>query len=232
MLAEDERELYNFFKRRSYLLAGGAAAVEAKPGASPSPAVKPRRPRKKATGVNAPRKTTANIMVLLFVLRIICDHGEALLPRAALGAWRNHDAAGIGWSLLETAADAGPSCCVCGTAVGGEEVEKRERDVVDSACRRHVVCEACVGLEEDNARPACLACGLAGMDGVPSSSPSRALDAEYRPSSKVAAMLRNVVATLRGGHSVHSEDRPVKRYVSCLLEALWQRDISISVACR
>ncbi|KAK7731901.1 hypothetical protein SLS63_005199 [Diaporthe eres] len=213
VLAEDERELYNFFKRRSYLLAGEAAAVEAKPGASPSPAIKPRRRRKKPTGGNAPRKTTGNIMVLLFVLRIICDHGEALLPRAALDAWRSHDAAGVGWSLLETAADAtGPSCCVCGTAVGGEEVERRERDVVDFACRRHVVCEACVGLEEDNARPACLACGLAnGVDGVPSSSsPSRALDAEYRPSSKVAAMLRNVVATLRGGHSVDSDDRPVK----------------------
>ena len=171
-------------------------------------------------------------MVLLFVLRVICDHGEALLPPAALDAWRNHDAAGIGWSLLETAADAAQSCCVCGTALGGEEVEKRGSDVVDLECRRHVACEACVGLEEDNARPACPACGLAGVDGVLSSSPSRALDAEYRPSSKVAAMLRNVVATLRGGHSVDSEDRPVKRYVSCLLEALWQRDISISVARR
>ncbi|KAK2606592.1 hypothetical protein N8I77_005330 [Diaporthe amygdali] len=213
VLAEDERELYNFFKRRSYLLAGEASAAEAKPGESPSPAIKPRRRRKKPTLGNAPRKTTANIMVLLFVLRVICDHGEALLPRAALDSWRSHDAASIGWSLLETAADAGPSCCVCGTAVGGEEVEKRERDVVDLACRRHVVCEACVGLDEDNARPACLACGLAGADGVPSSSPSRALDAEYRPSSKVAAMLRNVVVTLRGGHSVDSEDRPVKSVI-------------------
>ncbi|KAL1857634.1 hypothetical protein Daus18300_010274 [Diaporthe australafricana] len=213
VLAEDERELYDFFKRRSYLLAGEAAAVEAKPGASPSPAIKPRRRREKPTGGNAPRKTTANIMVLLFVLRIICDHGEELLPRAALDAWRNHDATGIGWPLLETAADARPSCCVCGTAVGGEQVETQGRDVVDLACRRHVACEACVGLEEDNARPACPACGQAGVDGIPSSLPSRALDAEYRPSSKVAAMLRNVVATLRGGYSVDSEDRPVKSVI-------------------
>lgn len=214
VLAEDERELYNFFKRRSYLLAGEAAAAETKPGASPPPAIRPRRRRGKPIGGNAPRKTTANIMVLLFVLRIICDHGEALLPRVALDAWRNHNAAGVGWSLLETGADARPCCCVCGTAIGGEEVEKGGRDVVDLACRLHVACEACVGLEDDNARPACPACGLAGMDGGPSSSPSRALDAEYRPSSKVAAMLRNVVATLRGGNSVNSEDLPVKRYAS------------------
>ncbi|KAG8164282.1 hypothetical protein KVR01_006200 [Diaporthe batatas] len=213
VLAEDERELYDFFKRRSYLLAGEAAPAEAKPGASPPPATKPRRRREKPSGGKASRKPTANIMVLLFVLRIICDHGEALLPPAALGAWRSHDAARIGWSLLETAAGAGQSCCVCGIAVGGEELEKGGRDVVDLACRRHIACESCVGLGTDNAQPACPTCGMAGVDGVLSSSPSRTPAAEYRPSSKVSAMLRNVVSTLRGGLSVDIEDRPAKSVI-------------------
>ena len=228
-LAPDERELYNFFKRRSYLLAG-KAAEEVKPAAS-LPATERRRhgaaKAKRNTPGKTPRKTNGNIIVLLSVLRMICDHGEALLPRAALDAWRKHDADRVGWSLLETVADVERSCCVCGTAVGGEEAEKREGEVVGFACRVHVACEACVVLEED-AEPACPACGAAGAGDAASPPPSRGVNSAYAPSSKVAALLRNVVATLQGGHSVDGENPPVKRYVSCLLEASWQCEVSTS----
>ncbi|KAJ9150780.1 Helicase, C-terminal [Pleurostoma richardsiae] len=86
-LAPYERELYNFFKRRSYLLAAEDVSPDLEAG-GPKAMKRRRKPAKKGRGSESlPRKNAGNIIVLISVLRMICDHGETLLPRIALEAW-------------------------------------------------------------------------------------------------------------------------------------------------
>ncbi len=98
-LGEAESEMYEFFKRQFYLLAAATydARGEQLSAAGPKGGSKeavPKRPRNKKQNVPGKlrRKNAGNIVVLLSVLRRICDHGEALLPQAALEVWRNRDA--------------------------------------------------------------------------------------------------------------------------------------------
>lgn len=103
-LAPHERELYDFFKRRSFLLTDGIKnpKTDAEPpkktrGQRSDTIQTPSGPSEAVT----PRKCTVNIMVLISVLRMICDHGEALLPRVALEAWRNRDPGAVSWTSLQ-----------------------------------------------------------------------------------------------------------------------------------
>ena len=103
-LAPRERELYDFFKRRSFLLMDGinnpkadAAAPKKARGRRSRTVHTSSRPSEAVT----PRKCTANIMVLILVLRMICDHGEALLPQVALKAWQNRDPGAVSWTSLQ-----------------------------------------------------------------------------------------------------------------------------------
>lgn len=103
-LAPHERELYDFFKRRSFLLTDGinnpkadAVAPKKARGRRSRTVQTPSGPSEAVT----PRKRTANIMVLISVLRMICDHGEALLPKVALEAWQNRDPGVVSWTSLQ-----------------------------------------------------------------------------------------------------------------------------------
>jgi SWI/SNF-related matrix-associated actin-dependent regulator of chromatin subfamily A3 len=223
-LAPPERELYDFFKRRSYLLAAGTTAAG---GAAPAPAVAAqRRKRRRAEGAGRPRaldgrpRSNGGIVVLISVLRMICDHGEALLPRAAAEAWRKHDAGVVGWDVLRTAAAAGGRrCYVCDGAEDALDEERRDGEVLSPSCGMHFVCDSCVAAmgSKDGAlllqTKECPKCRASGPSVSPS--PSRADTAAEGPSSKVSALVRNVLATLK---SCGDDAAPIKRYV-----VLWCR---------
>ena len=216
-LAPGERELYDFFKRRSYLLASSAAAAadpKAGGGAAAEPPHAKRRRRqpareKRSAGRGGGPKCTGNIVALISVLRLICDHGEALLPRAAREAWQKHDAAVVSWDVLQTVAGAGRRCCVCGRADDVEEAEMRDGEALDLACKMHVMCEGCATAAGTATCPKCLTAGTAPPSVSPG--PRGAGMADGGPSSKVSALLRNVLATFKRG----PDGSPlVKRYVS------------------
>lgn len=227
-LAPDERELYDFFKRRSYLLTNESSKPDHPKAGSKASRAKTarRRPRAAAAAaaettseVTTRRRSAGNIIVLISVLRMICDHGEALLPRVALQAWRNRDAGAVGWGVLQTAAETKRSCCICSRGIDGEEEEgqKPEVDVLEFSCNKHVACEACVAAhtEDDDVPRICPACSTATEDiSSASASPCRGSQA-YSPSSKVSALLRNILPTLKSkDDSVDGTNPPVKRYVS------------------
>ena len=220
-LAPGERELYDFFQRRSYLLANSAveaAGLDPRAGggvATKLPLAKRRRrqPAKeeRSTGNGGKPRNTGNIVALISVLRMICDHGEALLPRAALEAWQKRDTSVVNWDMLETAARAGRRCCVCGRTedVGG--AEKPEGEVFELACEIHVMCEGCMtAASAVVGTPTCPKCSTGGADS-PSMSPSprSASVTDVVPSSKLSALLRNILATSKSLNS----GPPVKRYV-------------------
>ncbi len=221
---EEERELYEFFKRRFYLLtatndAGGeqcsAAGSGSRRGSSKEVAMK--RPGKRQRNISGKtrRKSAGNIVLLLSILRRICDHGEALLPHAALEVWRNRDASVLSWDVLEKAAEAGRSCCVCGEGVeNGEDGEKCEVNVtLEFPCGKHVACDTCATPAANDLVLTCPKCP-GTEDASPVSKMPCGVGSAYGPSSKVSAVLRKVLATLRGTDLVDGDVAPIKRFVA------------------
>ncbi len=147
-------------------------------------------------------------MVLISVLRMICDHGEALLPRVALEAWRNRDAASVGWAVLkEIAAETKMQCARCGQPIDPEE-GTRDFDTLELSSENKPEPAACQTCMEATARSqsASLEC-LSSTPASPSTSPTRLA---ARPSSKVIALTRNVFGGLQ---SENSAAPPAKWYV-------------------
>ncbi|KAF3760335.1 hypothetical protein M406DRAFT_269047 [Cryphonectria parasitica EP155] len=126
-LLPQEREFYEFFKRRSYLLASNDAVPDPK---ATSKATNKRRKLDASGSISGKqrRKSTGNIMILISVLRMICDHGQALLPRVALEAWQNHN-----------------------------ENRVQQADLTEFSCKKHVACETCLK-PADGAALACPVC--------------------------------------------------------------------------
>lgn len=202
-LSPDEREIYEFFKRRSYLLADQTSA------ARPQKAQQRRRKKKEISATDALKspKSTGNIIVLISILRLICDHGAALLPRSASEAWHNRDSQAVGWAMLQTAARAAQRCLVCGRQVD-DDVERFAAEVVEYLCKEHVVCGDCMPLGEDEKSATCPEC----LSSPASASPGN-FSPSYAPSSKISALLGRVLSTIQKNKCSGSTDSPIKRYV-------------------
>ncbi|KAK4194508.1 SNF2 family N-terminal domain-containing protein [Triangularia verruculosa] len=216
-LGKAEKEVYDFFKRRFYLLAKDAgdeqhSAAGSKDGSSKGVVAK--RPKKKNISEKVRRKGAGNIIILLSILRQICNHGEALLPQAALEIWRNRDAGIFSWDVLEKAVETGRSCSVCGEGVeSGEDGEKCEADVtVEFPCRKHVACGTCATMATDDAALKCSKCP-ATENGLSTSTMPSCIGSAYSPSSKVSALLRNILTTLKGRDLVSGNGAPIKSVI-------------------
>ncbi|KAI1352030.1 SNF2 family N-terminal domain-containing protein [Xylaria sp. FL0043] len=211
-LSEKDRRLYEFFKRRSYLIATW---------------------EKPTTGWKGKKKTVwgggyrgSNIIILICLLRLICNHGEALLPEAAIKAWRNKDENAIDWEMLESGVN---KCIGCDTEV--DSLDAVESTIGELACGHvvcldcaarsqaaNVFCPTCKRSESNPASPPLPTVPLLPISkspsksvvrsessslfpGIPTSSP---LKERYVPSDKVEALLRNINDGGRGKHVVFS----------------------------
>ena len=176
-LSPNDRQLYEFFKRRSYLIGGLGNAINGL----------------NAGSGRATASKSANMLVLIGILRLICNHGEALLSDSPLKAWKNRDASSINWEMLESGVR---SCSSCGTEI--EDLDTSESTVGEFACR-HVICDGCeLKAQSSNNLFSCLKCIKPSSKAPsPSPSPSQAeskpsLKERYPPSAKVKALLRNL----------------------------------------
>lgn len=210
-LLPDEREMYEFFKRQSYLLA--SKDTEAESTTTINAAVKKRRRanEKEAKSGKLRRKSTGNIVLLLSVLRLICNHGQVLLPRVALEAWQKRDEERVTWNLLHSASEDKPACCVCGTKSSEGIDEVGESGMVEFSCKKHVACEACLNLSDD-ARPTCPECSSPEI-ATSEADGQCTIDIQQPPSSKVSALLRNIVSTFENKDSDDGTQPPAKVYV-------------------
>ncbi|OJJ67705.1 hypothetical protein ASPBRDRAFT_186336 [Aspergillus brasiliensis CBS 101740] len=157
---KEDRELYEFFKRYSFLTAGKA--------------------------VSSQKRAGTNILVLIHHLRLICNHGVALLPKAALIAWHERDDTSLTWRTLESET---VKCAICAQSV--EENRSSESLVEEVGCG-HFLCESCT--TENNSQPSCPKCEA---NQCRSSSPTptsftHPLAVGYAPSAKLRALLRNI----------------------------------------
>ena len=202
-----ERNMYEFFKRRSYLL----VSKEPEQDTKTAPEVTKKRQRsstKRSASRKRRPKNMGNIMILISVLRLICDHGQALLPRVALEAWKNRDEESVGWSLLQKASEQKASCCVCGSqSSGDDDVQDHEMD--QFTCKKHVACEECLN-SNDRAGMVCLECP-ASRTTSSGTGAKPAVDLPVAPSSKVSALLKNIGATIESKNLDDASNAPTKR---------------------
>ncbi|CAK7213479.1 hypothetical protein SBRCBS47491_001814 [Sporothrix bragantina] len=108
-MTPDDRGLYDFLQRFAF-----AATTTRKPTT-----VHKARSRVKRLDVHAAKKkagASTNILALISMLRLVCDHGEALLPALAQQAWRNRDPALLSWSMFEKEAGL-RQCAACDSEI-------------------------------------------------------------------------------------------------------------------
>lgn len=182
-LLSEDRELYTFFKRKTAEIASKSSQHHS------------------GAGKIEQRKDT-NILTLINVLRLICDHGEHLLPPPALEAWKARESASIDWQTLRACRG---NCNVCGITLD-------ESDAVTSASRgstsQHTVCQECSVQNGENDAESPSACSeyVIQTAGKGTGLVSQLPQFSTRPSAKVDALIRNLRQEQCSG-----EDRPLKR---------------------
>ncbi|KAF5625484.1 SNF2 family domain protein, partial [Fusarium sp. NRRL 52700] len=176
-IGREDRRLYEFFKRFSYLTAGLDKISKKKPA--------------------------TNILVLISMLRLICNHGEALLPEAALKAWKERDSSVLSWEVLEANIK---RCISCKSEI--EESETAASLTEDLPCG-HTICSRCASKLQSSTRlTPCLQCGLsAESQATPITGASLSLSGAMNgnaskpippPSAKVQALIRNISRAEKG----------------------------------
>ncbi|KAF4944314.1 hypothetical protein FSARC_14703, partial [Fusarium sarcochroum] len=199
-LDDSDRRLYDFFKRSSYLNGYLHPAPD--------------------------KKGSTNILVLISLLRLICDHGQALLPKSALSAWDERNEGALTWEMLESSIE---RCTSCESQIEGlditESIEGRFK------CG-HLFCGSCMAALQDFADPVwCPECKRMVASGEDSSIPAAGiptprdianihLTPEYPPSAKVEALLRNIMDKTK---SLGREGKPAK----CVVFSCWTKMLDL-----
>ena len=190
-LSSSDRQLYEFFKCRSYLVSTMKKPSTASKG-------------NKRAGTGGGSSRGSNILILISLLRLICDHGAALLPESAIKARRDNDPSAIDWDMLESGVN---KCAGCGGEV--ESLDATSSTVENFDCG-HILCSSCA-VEVQGTGASCASCGSsessqspppasqsvslpAGSNSPrkPTGSPRSPFAGPYVPSDKVEALLRNI----------------------------------------
>jgi len=152
-LSPEDKELHEYFKEKAANVASGMD--------------------KDGARVSGKGKGT-NIICLINVLRLICGHGERLLPASALEAWRNRQLEAIDWNTMQKWTDTETTCDLCGN-------QQQESESAEELSESGIAFCTCEG----NRR---------GVNGRQESVEQGAMEEEraFRPSNKVQALLRNI----------------------------------------
>jgi len=197
-LDKPDKELYHFFRSQTSSLVAGAFSSDAN---SPAP----------------PRH--GNILPLISFLRLICNHGEKLLPPSVVKAWRNKDSSAIDWIMMR---GDGRKCATCKVDIGGLGLSDSGRS--ELSCL-HVICGECaISRDEDSLTLDENICAICSRESAYASNDrftdqsSAKIDfrmTDYCPSAKIRALLRN----LREEQQLESSGsnvKPVKRHETSL----------------
>ena len=187
-LHPEDQDLYEFFKQKTATI-----AAKMQPGRKSAPA--------------SLTSKGENILSLMNFLRRICDHGESLLPHAALTAWKARDDTSINLNMMRRLEN---SCRTCGSELqeANESVSKF-KSVNDS-----VHCAACSGRNElSNDLAGENNSGKARSVNFAKRKSKRAEISSARPSAKIQALLRNLTVDQQ---NCDNQTRPSKRYVRSL----------------
>ena len=192
-LDSTERELYDFFKVRTSSLVAGMFSEESW----------------------ASQQHQGNILPLINFLRLICDHGERLLPAPALKAWLSRDASAFDWNILRSS---GRNCALCKVDISKLQCSNALRY---EFCL-HVICSKCaITDDEENSMdddwcPICNRESATPKSQQFANSLSKSTDlmaVDYWPSTKVKALLKNLRREQRL-NDTDLKEAPTKRHAT------------------
>ncbi|SCO12066.1 related to helicase-like transcription factor protein [Fusarium fujikuroi] len=180
-LDPDDRELYDFFKRNaSHLIAN------------------------RGFDDSNSAQRTGSILPIINTLRLICNHGERLLPNFALEAWshRHNPASHSNFPTSKFGL-----CLSCGVEASTNEMQS------EFACS-HFLCSKCADSDERNQLSLdSVLCPSCTKDGDSAGTDAATGEGHYRPSAKI----REVIQSLRveqQGNPPTSGNKPTKRLFS------------------
>ncbi|KAL4963434.1 SNF2 family N-terminal domain-containing protein [Aspergillus stella-maris] len=192
----DDRELYEFFKRFSFLTTKGGKTSQ---------------------------KEATNILALISMLRLICDHGEALLTDKAIKAWRERDEKLLSWGILKANV---VQCVSCQSQVEGAIAGNFS---IDELSCGHVLCDSCT-TESQNCgyQSSCPGCSTTGVSSVsfndePGSQrgSKHSIRRQYPPSAKVEAVLHNISKSQEGNApNIHPRKAVIFSYWTKMLDLI------------
>jgi SNF2 family DNA or RNA helicase len=195
---ENDQDLYTFFKAKCAKMAQDVSAT-------------------KLGSLEASGRKEDNLLSLINFLRLICDHGEQLLPRSALDAWKARDGTSINWQTLQSCRK---RCCICG--VDAEEADFLASDGFEPRCQCWI-CAVCALQSEST-------CGEEGLYPKCATSPGSWDDTGLPslaatclpPSAKIEALLRNL-QTEQAVSTCQRLSKPVKRSLILILFKCYYR---------
>ncbi len=121
-LSPPDREVYEYFKAKTAIVASGMATQ------------------------SGYRKTEGNILGLINSLRRICGHGEMLLSEKALKAWRERQNDSTDWPTMQKWW--AKQCDLCGQDAAADDESFSASPDTRFLCR-HVICSACLLQREE-----------------------------------------------------------------------------------
>lgn len=163
-------------------------------------------------GMNISHRFTASIMQTIARLRQFCDHGRHILPRKVHQLFDDPTTENVSWNLFDKL----EACAVCQAPV----VEDNQNE--DSLDCGHYLCSRCQKRTSDEEILVDIVCKICDQDtarsGPSSPYPSMRITAagsDYLPSSKVQALIRNLMSDRQS-----SSYQPIKRYAAPLIFSL------------
>jgi SNF2 family DNA or RNA helicase len=170
-LHPSDMELYAFFKQRTANVATGQV-------------------ERNESGPKTGQSKENSVLSLINILRLICNHGEQLLPPAALEAWKNRGSTSIDWHMMQSPRK---MCEVCGVDI--DRLDHNTSKNLEASCN-HLICTTGALSHEngtiENERM-CPKCAMTSTSGA-NPRPQKRGTSFISPSAKVEALLRNLRA--------------------------------------
>ncbi|KAI1372549.1 hypothetical protein F4677DRAFT_247519 [Hypoxylon crocopeplum] len=151
---------------------------------------------------------TGNILSLINTLRLICNHGENLVPRRVQQAWAQRLDSSNPQNDTENQST---RCIVCNAEVSLDDIAS------EFGCG-HILCFSCANAEGSEASSVhqvlCPICSEESQSETDTSEES--CNSTYRPSAKVRALTANLLDEQRS-NATNTKERPIKSVVFTFL---------------
>lgn len=197
-LDPEDRELYDFFKRNaSHLIAN------------------------RGFGDSNMATKTGSILPIINTLRLICNHGQRLLPKFALEAWGYRLNPTSNLDLVTTKLGL---CFSCGVEVQPNEMPS------EFACS-HLLCSKCADSDEVYQMSLdSVVCTACTKDVDSTATNAFTGEGDYRPSAKIRALIQSLHVEQQGNPPTFG-NKPVKRsFCQALVSMMYNAD-SLTALC-
>lgn len=198
-----DRDLHNFFYKEAAKIASGFYRHKTENSTSNYP--------------------TSNILKLIHFLRLICNHGEKLLPPSAVGTWKASEGNAFDWQTIQ---DFQQSCEICDLEISDSE----DQSVMSlDMSFPQVICRACLastGKIEHRNRLTILTRSMSIPSGDTGESYSTSKIQTGQHSSKLSALVDN----LRQEQSCSDQYNPNQPIKSVVFSS-WTKMIGLTQQC-